>query len=165
MSGYYHRELAGVGGWLTFFLIGLGVLSPLIVIAALASLYTDPQVAVSYGDAWPLLEKIEWLLTAVQLGLLWYMAWRLLKVHVWQSVRIVIGGIWVVALGMPMLETMSVCLVGGVPFDAIGPLVIGEFVRGLIYCAIWTAYFLRSERVANTYLRQENPEAMAEVFN
>ena len=40
-----------------------------------------------------------------------------------------------------------------------------ELVRALIFGGIWTAYFLRSERVANTYARPGEPDALAEVFD
>jgi len=33
-----------------------------------------------------------------------------------------------------------------------------------IFCLIWTAYLLRSERVANTYPRHAAAEEVAEVF-
>ena len=156
---------AGVGGWLVFFLIGLGLLSPLMVIVSLVGLYSDPQIAAAYGDTWPVLEMFEWLLTAGQLALLWFMTWRLLRVHVWQTVRIVIVGIWTAAIAIPILEIVGISLISGIAFDAIAAGLVPEFIRGLIYCAIWTAYFLRSERVSNTYLRAANPDEMAEVFS
>ena len=165
MSGYYHRELAGVGGWLTFFLIIIGVLTPLRAIFETIGLHTDPEIAAAFGDAWTIIAPLEWALTALQLGILWYMVWRLLKVQVWQTVRVVIAGIWISTLGIPVMEIVAISVFAAFPLEQLFANVAIELVRSLIFGAIWTAYFLRSERVANTYLRQDNPEEMAEVFN
>ena len=38
-------------------------------------------------------------------------------------------------------------------------------VRPLIFCVIWTAYFLVSRRVANTYRDDPVGDPLAEVFS
>ena len=163
MGGYDHRPLAGVGGWLTFFLIGNGILSPLMVIAGLVGIYSDPTIAQAYGDTWLAIQVWSWLSTALTLALLAYLVWRVIKVHVWQTVRIVIALIWILAVGIPLLDMVLVALIANI---SIGDMIAdgaGDLVRGPIYCLIWTAYFLRSERVANTFVRHAENE-LAEVF-
>jgi hypothetical protein len=39
-----------------------------------------------------------------------------------------------------------------------------KLFQPLIYSAIWTAYLLRSERVANTYERYPDENELADVF-
>ena len=162
---YDDRTLVGVGGWLAFFVISLAVLTPLAMIGGTAAnLYGDSAIAAAYGDRWTALQIFEWALSLLIIALAWYMAWRLMKVEVWQTVRIVIAGIWLLGIGSVILETLGVWLIGGLSLDlalgAIGP----ELIRPFIYGAIWTTYFLRSRRVANTYLRNADPNEIAEVF-
>lgn len=163
---YGDRTLVGVGGWLAFFVIGLAVLTPLAAVGTTAvNLYGDPAVASAYGDRWAALHAFEWAVVALIVALAWYMTWRLMKVEVWQTVRIVIGGIWTIGVGSVLVEALGVSLIGGLPIDqtvgAVGP----ELIRPVIYGAIWTAYFLKSERVANTYLRDADPDQLDEVFS
>jgi hypothetical protein len=163
---YDDRALVGVGGWLAFFVISLTVFTPLAMGAGTAAnLYGDPATAVAYGDSWRALETFEWTLSALVVALAWYMAWRLMKVEVWRTVRIVIAGIWLIGVGSVVAEALGVWLVGGMSFDlavgAIGP----ELIRPSIYGTIWTAYFLRSQRVANTYVKDADANDMAEVFS
>jgi hypothetical protein len=165
MSGYSDRPLAGVGGWLTFFLVVIGILSPLRILFEIVSLHADPQVAAAFGDIWAIIIPIEWGLAAIQVGICWFMAWRLLNVETWQTVRIVIAGIWIAGLGVPALEFAAVALIAAVPIDQMMTGASTELVRALIFSGIWTAYFLRSERVANTYLRPGHDDRVAEVFS
>lgn len=164
MGGYDDRPLAGIGGWLTFFLVTNGIVSPFAVLAGLAGLYSDPEIARSFGDAWPAIQGLEWLITALTLGLIGFLVWLLLKVRIWQSIRIVIALIWIVAIGIPLFEVVAVGMISGVSFGDLLAANTSQFVRGPIYSIIWTAYFLRSERVANTYPKEVERE-VAEVFS
>lgn len=159
------RTLVGVGGWLAFFVISLAVLTPLAMIAGTAvNLYGDPAVASAFGERWAALQVFEWALSLLVVALALFMAWRLMKVQVWQSVRIVIAGIWFVGLGSLIVEALGVWLVGGLAFDVAFGAIAPELVRPILYGGVWTAYFLRSERVANTYAREPDQSEVAEIF-
>jgi hypothetical protein len=165
MHMYDDRTLVGVGGWLAFFVISLAVLTPLALIGGTAAnLYGDPAVAAAYGDNWTALQAFEWTLSLLIVALAWYLSWRLMKVEVWQTVRIVIAGIWVIGVGGVVAEAIGVWLIGGISLDLALGAVAPELIRPFIYSAIWTTYFLRSQRVANTYLRDSDPDDIAEVF-
>jgi len=159
-------EPRGVGGWLGFFVITIALLGPLrLVVTASISLYGDPQVAAAYGATWPRIQMAEWAIIAGSLLVHWFVAWRLWKVHVWSSVRIALAGIWALAIGGTLLDLLAVSLIAGIPFDALAGATLGpKTVQPFFFCALWTAYFLRSERVANTYARAATGEGVAEVF-
>jgi len=160
---YNDHELRGVGGWLAFFIVTLGLFTPLQIVVALFSLLGDPQIQAAYGESWPALKWTEIALSAVNLAAALFLAWRLNSVHNWQTIRIVIPGLWAMAVGIMIVELLAVAIIGGVPA---GELLAGsgaEFVRPIVYCAVWTAYLLRSERVANTYGRHGD-EQVEQVF-
>ena len=162
---YDDRDLVGVGGWLAFFVIILAVLTPLrMIVTVWGTLYGDPAVAAFYGEAWPVLQIFEWVIAAVGIAGAWYLAWRLLKVELWQTVRIVIAGIWVLGVGLTLVELVGVSLIAGLPVLAVMSGAGLEMARPFIFGALWTAYFLRSRRVANTYLKDADPEDIVEVF-
>ena len=165
MGGYEHRPLAGIGGWLTFFLIVIGLLSPIRILVEIVSLTGDPAVAAAFGESWGLIAPAEWVLSGIQLAVCAVIVWRLLKVETWQTVRIVIAGLWIANLAVPLVEVVFVAFAAGIP---VGQIIAGggiEVIRGPIFAAIWTAYFLRSERVANTYARPGQADELAEVFD
>jgi hypothetical protein len=156
---------AGVGGWLAFFVLVMAVFTPgAMVVGTAISLYGDASVAAAYGAQWTALQAFEWTLAALIIAGCWYIAWRLNKVQVWQTVRITIAGIWIIAIGSTIADFAGVSLITGLPIADLmqgsGP----ELARPFVFSTLWTAYFLRSKRVANTYRRDGDPEAVAEVF-
>jgi len=162
---YDDRALVGVGGWLAFFVISLAVLTPLAMAAGTAAnLYGNPAIGAAYGDRWMALQAFEWTLSLLVIALAWFMAWRLMKVEVWQTVRIVIAGIWLIGIGSVVVEGLGVWLIGGMSFDLTVGAIAPELIRPCIYGAVWTAYFLRSQRVANTYLREPDESDVTEIF-
>ena len=162
---YDDRALVGVGGWLAFFVIILAVLTPLRVLATLGmDLYSDPSVAAFYADNWGAIQAFEWAMALVTIGCSWFLAWRLMKVETWQTVRLVIGGIWLLSVGATIVELLGVSLIGGLPIDQMAAGLGFEMFRPIIFSALWTGYFLRSRRVANTYLREPEENDVAEIF-
>lgn len=159
-------ELRGIGGWLAFFLVVIGVFSPLRVAGTLwTNLYGDPSVAAAYGAAWPTLELAEWIIAGLTLAGCWFVVWRLYRVRNWTSVRIAIAGIWLLALGTIFVEMVAVAWIAGIPLDQLGAGLVAELVRPIIFCLVWTAYLLKSVRVANTYDRDGlGTGETAEVF-
>lgn len=156
---------AGVGGWLAFFVLAMAVFTPLIMIFTTATaLYGDTVVALSYPQVWGTIQAYEWTLAAITIAGCWYIAWRLNYVQTWRTVRITIGGIWLIAIGSLVADLVGIALITGLPLSTMFAAAAGpEMVRPFVFCTIWTAYFLRSKRVANTYLRHDEEE-IAEVF-
>ncbi len=156
-------ELKGVKGWLLTFVIIIAVVSPLAVLALLMrDLYGDPLVRAAYGDLWSSIESFEWGHAILTILAGWFIAWRLVMVHNWLSVKIAIAGIWLIAVGGVLTELLGVALITGVSFgDLLGASAGPGLFRPLVFCGIWTAYLLKSERVANTY---RDPGQQAEVF-
>ena len=154
---------AGVGGWLALFVLAMALFTPAaMVVSTAGALYGDASVAAAYGDRWTAIQAFEWTLAALVVAGCWYIAWRLNKVQVWKTVRMTIAWLWIVALGSTFADFAGISLLTGLP---IGDLLRGagaEIVRPLAFAGLWTAYFLRSKRVANTY-RHDSAE-VAEVF-
>ena len=162
---YDDRALVGEGGWLAFFVITLAVITPLsMTVGTAISLYGDPAVGAAYGDRWIALQAYYWVLSLAVCASAWFMTWRLIKVKVRRTVRIVIAGIWLIGVGYLVLEGLGLWLIGGISFDLALPGVAPALPGRCIYGTIWTAYFLRSRRVANTYLRDSDESDVAEIF-
>ena len=148
-------------GWLAFFLVTLGVLSPLNAGFALFQTVTAPSLM---GDQWSAIRTIYMIGNGSIIVIAWFITWRLLRVRTWQSVRIAVAGLCVVAIFPHAFEIIAGSVVTGA---SIGSLVAGwgyRLFQPLIYSTIWTAYLLRSERVANTYERYPAEDELAEVF-
>jgi hypothetical protein len=160
------RHLAGIGGWLAFFWISITFLGPLSLIASMSGqLYGDETVAAAFGDKWPMVQAGEWFLAALSVAGMWFLSWRLMKVETWKTVKIVIAGLWIIGMGGPLLEVLLIGATGLVDAGTLGKTLGEELVRPLIASTIWTAYFLRSRRVRNTYPRESDREEMAEIFS
>ena len=165
MGGYEDRPLAGIGGWLTFFLIVIGVLSPLRIVVEAVGLANDSATAASFGETWPLVMSAAWLMTAAQLAIFALMFWRLVKVQTWKTVRLVIAGLWIAGLALPLAFNLYLSAIAALPIGFVLELGAFDLIRNSVVSGLWTAYFLRSERVANTYARPGEPDALAEVFD
>lgn len=155
----------GIGGWLGFFLITLGVIGPVRILITAYGLFADPQIAAAYGDRWTVLAIAEAVLIALNLAALAFLVWRFFARRTWKTVRICIAALWLLPIVVTVLDTLVVTLIGGV---SAGPLIaqmMPDMFRALVYATIWTAYLLRSVRVANTYPREDADEAeLTEVF-
>ena len=160
----YRDGPRGIGGWLVFFLMTVGVFAPLRILFTAYGLFSDPQVAAAYGDRWPLLATTEVILIALNLAALAFLVWRFFMHRTWQSVRIGIAGIWLIPIAVTILETLAVTLIGGVSAAALLTQMSPDLAQMLIYSTVWTAYLLRSVRVANTYPRENEEEELTEVF-
>lgn len=162
---YDERALRGVGGWLAFFVVIMAVIQPLRIVVVALGTYNNPEPAAMFGDAWPFLRGFELALNALAIAGGWYIAWRLNKVHTWQSVRVTIAGIWILGVGVTAIDLLAVSLIGGLPLGQLATAAGLELVRPIIFGAIWTTYFLRSRRVANTYASAPDSGDLAEVFD
>ena len=158
-------ELRGVAGWLGFFVVIMAVLTPLAAVALTAvGLYQDPDVAAAYGADWSSIQLLEWTLAGLTVAGAWFVAYRLTQKQVWSTVRITIAGIWLIGLGSLLVEFAGISLIADIPmsllFEGVGP----EMIRPIIFGVIWTGYFLRSRRVANTYGQDAAGDEAAAVF-
>ncbi len=54
----HERSLHGVGGWLAFFILTLGLFTPLRIFFNIAVLLGDDETAAAYGPDWPLLVSL-----------------------------------------------------------------------------------------------------------
>lgn len=154
----------GIGGWLTVFLVVMGLVSPLNgIFTTYSTLYGDPQVAAFYGTVWGKIEIAEWTIVGFAVAVCWGVVGRLITVFRWSSVMIAVAGIWTAGVVTSFLELLAVSWIAGMPFSQIAAGVGADLIRPFVFGAIWTAYLLRSERVANTYPKVENNE-VGEVF-
>lgn len=151
----------GVGGWLGFFVVALGLFSPVGGLIQMLSLYTDPTIAAPFGNSWGLVQIAEWTLFALSVAGAWYFVWRLFNVQTRRTVHITIAGIWLISVGGMAVEFLIVAVASGLP---LGALVGAEAIRPLVFCTIWTLYLLVSKRVANTYRDEPEDAALNDVF-
>jgi hypothetical protein len=160
---YGDPDGAGVGGWLAFLVLVLAVFRPLAVLIALyANLYADPNVAAAYGPVWPAIQLFEWLINGAMIAGCWYLAWRLSRRQVWRTVPITIIGIWLVSPAYLLIDLVGISMISGASLTALSGYVARPLVQSVVFSILWTAYLLRSKRVANTYPRHETE--IAEVF-
>ena len=142
----------GVRGILLAFIVLYGVLWPILVIIA--------DLNLAFGRAGQLgVDQPGWrvflvdtlILSAFQIALPAFASYRLAFRHNPLSVRIVICVLWLLApLTACISIFMKVAQFGVWLSQAIGeslPMVVGA----LVHAGLWTLYFLRSRRVANTY--------------
>ncbi len=166
VMAYGDGELRGVGGWLTFFLVTLGVFSPAVTLISVLTM-TNGQTAAAFGDAWDSVLRAEWSIAGIACLAMWFAVYRFLAVRNWTTVLIGIAVIWLVASVTLIVEPLIVAGLLGLPLTQLYGAMGSSLVRPLIYAGIWTAYLLKSERVANTYRHPErgDEEALAEVFD
>jgi hypothetical protein len=162
---YTGDGIGGVGGWLAFFVIVIGVLTPLaMILGNAADLYGDNQIALAMGSAWNSIQVATWGTVAIGLGLCWFIVYRLMRIERWSTVRITIAGIWLLAIGLNFAQILLLSLLSGIPADQIAVAAAVDIVRGIVFGIVWTSYFLLSKRVANTYRHDPEGEDLAERF-
>jgi hypothetical protein len=159
---YSDSELRGVGGWLAFLVIVLAALTPIRIVVSTLEVYSDPALPGVFGRNWGLVQAVEIGLSVLSIAFSLYLAWRLNSVHTPRTIRLVIPGLWILSLGVMAAELIVLSILGGLPIDAMAGAVAPELFRGAIFAGVWTAYLLKSERVANTYAEPE--DEVSEVF-
>lgn len=156
----------GIGGWLAFFLVTLGIFGPLVEIIGVIVQLGDPDIARAYGDRWPAVRSSAFALSTSGILICWFIAARFLLVRNWTTVRIGVGGLWLLCLLNVLVAPLLVSYFGAIPFRALVSQMLPALVRPILYSTIWTAYLLRSRRVRNTYADPDADEAeLARVFN
>lgn len=161
---YDQRGLAGVRGWLAFFVVTL-------VLSALTSLVVP---LVTKGTALPIMTmRAGW---STYLAVLWgisllrtagftYLAWLLNARQVASTPRRVIAGLWLLAIVPLLLDYAALVALLRIDPAAVAGAFGAQFVRPALYAMLWTLYLLRSRRVAATYVDDDREtEALGAVF-
>jgi hypothetical protein len=152
MEGIEPQELRGIGGWLLFFLLTFAVFTP--IRSAI-----EAAVEVNAADADTVMWT--WVFLGVYLIFTWAITGWFVLVRRWFSVLVMVAVLW--------LETVAgivvLAFLPGVEGAADGgsPLVL-QGLTALVYPTIWTAYLLKSVRVANTYPRNPTDADLPQVF-
>ena len=144
----FSDEPRGVEGWLMFFLVTLGVLTPVGLLVS--TMISWNEAAYAYRR-FPGLMSVDIGTSIAVVAAAWFACYRLTAVFNWTSVRITVGVLWFSALMFVAVQPWLVSQLSGVPLnDIFGALGAGTF-RPLGYATIWTLYLLNSKRVRNTY--------------
>lgn len=148
------RELQGVGGWLAFLVFILGIASPArILVQTGANLEEVKAAANLLGPGTQTYVSLNWAIAAAAAAGSIYLAYRLLSGERWSAVRVTIIGLWTLAT-VPILMDLvaSALLFPSITVHALAPAAI-DLAKSSISATIWTAYLMKSKRVANTYVR------------
>lgn len=156
-----YGEYEGVGGWLVFFLVTLGVFTPGFLIFTTVREFSDPLLTLAYGETLGTLQLAVWAIVIVTCALAWFSVYRLLRVFNWRSVVITIASLWLIALANTLFASWLIATIAGIPLGELMKEVNIELVRPFIYAGIWTTYLLVSRRVANTYRGRDLDEEAA----
>jgi len=164
---YGKSDVSGVGGWLALFLFSFALVLPIapIIVIVRSLLGTIVAFDVPGLPGWLSYPLIAATLCAGQVALCWLVAWRLLRVRRWSTVRLTIVAILIVCPGFVLIDMLAAATFFGVPVAALPRAYAGGFGRNAAYSILWIAYFLRSQRVANTYPRPTDEDRLIAVFN
>ena len=153
VAGKVRKKPMGVGGWLTFFCIGLTMLGPL---WSLIQMFSSYNQALPSFIQFPVLKDafvIECVFTCFVTVYGFSVGWRILggstagrrlairylKVRLW-------GSLISQAFVLFLLNDLSARI-----FDQMISGTFGIAIREIIYCLVWWTYFHKSKRVRNTY--------------
>lgn len=154
----------GVGGWLGVFVVMVGIFSPLRMLIGMVQLYSDPRIPDMDPSLWTQMQLLQWAVTILVIAICLYIVWRLFSRQYWRTVRITIALIWVLSLGSLTLQLLGFSLISGIDVAyLVAELGVRDFIP-IVLCTLWTAYFLASKRVANTYPRNPQAEEAGQIF-
>ncbi|MDF7777741.1 DUF2569 family protein [Sphingomonas sp. AOB5] len=157
----------GVGGWLAFFLVTLGLFGPALEILNTVVQLTNPDIARAYGTRWPSVRIAALVLSGTSILISWFVVGRFLLVRNWRTVRMGIAGLWLQCLINVLVAPLAIAILGGISVQTLFAAMAPSLIRPIAYGTIWTAYLLRSKRVANTYLYPDSRDEaeLARVFD
>lgn len=147
-----YSQLKGVGGWLGFLVVSMGILSPARALLTNASELesAEAQVVANAGAAlWSQIVLVSWTTTLIQSAIL--ITGASLLVWRWKpsTPRWAIACLWIGGPGMTIVALMALGAVLGA--SVFTPESIIPLLGVTFWCGVWTAYLLMSERVRNTY--------------
>lgn len=163
---YGRSEVSGIGGWLALFVFTFALILPIWPIFVIVRDLFGHAAAIAVPGLpdWLSYRLVSTACCAAQVMLCWLVTWRLFRVRRWSSVRFAIIGMLLVAPGFVILDMVATTLFFGLPVGALSRAYAGGMLRAAGYCAVWIVYFLRSQRVANTYPRSVEEQRLATVF-
>jgi hypothetical protein len=165
MKPVYGPNATGVAGWLGLLWLSLAFLMPGLTAYLAAKLYSRPALASLPDAVFRSIEIVEWSVVAATAALCWFLAWRLSYREVWRTVEIVIAGLWVNAVVITLAEFIGLSVATGLPLFFMIEAGWAGLARPIAIAAIWTAYLLRSKRVARTYKRHGLSREIADAFD
>ncbi|WP_375382705.1 DUF2569 family protein [uncultured Sphingomonas sp.] len=157
MARYARQGPVGMGGWLAVFVATLALNAVAAVVISWGLFHLAGRASTATFSAFYRTAAVGIILRGGGYG---YLAWRLIARRQSGTVRIVVAGLWLLVLTLPIVTLVGAWFGSGTA--AVGAVLSPTFFRTAGYAAIWTAYLLRSDRVANTYAPTDN--ALADVF-
>lgn len=161
---YGDDDVHGVGGWLALLIFGMLIGGPL---RSLAGTMSDLNGAERANPAliglalWGTIKAFTWVVTLTSIVASahagWRLGWRLRP----SSVKIAIWTLWLAGPMMTLIAVSGVSLLSGTGFSEIWT---AGMATPFAYAAIWTAYLLKSDRVRNTYVEDDETAALAATF-
>lgn len=150
-------QLKGVGGWLGFLVVILGIISPIrLILETAINLDIDTDVEQMLGPNWPAYQIITWIIAAITVGGVLLLAYRLVYVRRHSTIGFVIKGLWVLALAPLLLDlVISSIMFPQLSDSLLVPSLLGDIAKSAIFATIWSLYLAKSRRVANTYVVDE----------
>jgi hypothetical protein len=154
-------EVAGVGGWLLFLILGLVFLGPLMGAAHINSdiMSVESQYPrLKTDEAWGTFKSATWLTFLVVCCLSFYAGFGLLKRRDLSVVNRAKILLWVIGplASLVMGTVLPIFVFGKVESY---PQSLGQLVASGIVAAIWTVYLSRSKRVKATYSETQGTSA------
>jgi hypothetical protein len=147
------EPLRGVGGWLGYLVLLLIVISPVKMVVetgqALQQVESENPGLRSVAE-WVDYTQWSWALVAAAVSLSFAAGYRLWKVHHWDSVKFAIGALWLIGAGTSVADWLITWAILDTAV-ALTEMIDSDIAAALIGPMLWTAYLLRSKRVANTY--------------
>lgn len=148
----------GVGGWLTFLIVILTVLHPLINIVLLASEFgrvEQENPALLQISAFVQYKWFSWGLVLVCCVVSMSAGYRLWKTRIWKSVKEAVISLWIIGPLATVVLVAYLYINFGTALAGSFVDILGSLFRSLFFAGLWTAYLLRSKRVRNTYSKEE----------
>lgn len=146
-------DLAGVGGWLMFLVIGFTVLWPLFSAGQVANNFEQAERAAAYlknSSSWAAYKTATWWCVLFMAGASIYAGIGLAKGRVRAVVRRAIAVLWI---NGPVAGLVLGALIPAMTMD--GSLDAGTVAKWILVSSIaalvWTGYLLKSKRVKATY--------------
>jgi hypothetical protein len=161
----YGAEATGVAGWLGLLWLSLVFLLPGLAALGAIRVYSRPGLVLLPDEIFRSLVIVQWSAAAATAALCWFLAWRLSQRPVWRSVEIVVAGLWVYAVVIKGGQFVGLSIVSATPLSAMIERGWTSLALPALFAAVWTAYLLRSQRVARTYQRHEPVREIAGAFD
>jgi hypothetical protein len=161
----YGAEATGVAGWFGLLWLSFVFLLPGLATLAAVRVYSRPGLVLLPEEIFRSLVIVQWAAAAATVALCWFLAWRLSQRPVWRSVEIAIAGLWAWAIIVKGGQFAGVTIATAIPLSAMLDRGWTSLALPVLFAAAWTAYLLRSRRVARTYPRHDPARATAAAFD